>query len=96
MKILYKIIILVFCHLIGDYVLSSDYIQSTKGENWYHLFIHSALYCLPFLFIYGINASLLMLFITHFLIDMGKSRYEIYGIFHDQCYHYMLLIALYF
>ena len=35
--------LLVFCHLVGDYVLQSDFIAKTKGSNWYHLFVHCAM-----------------------------------------------------
>lgn len=34
-----KVILLVFCHLVGDYVLQNDFIAKTKGSNWYHSFI---------------------------------------------------------
>ena len=49
MQIIKKIVLIVLCHLFGDYVLQCDFIASTKGKNWYHLFVHCALYCLPFL-----------------------------------------------
>ena len=39
-----KLILLVFCHLVGDYVLQNDFIAKNKGSNWYHLFV-SAKYC---------------------------------------------------
>ena len=29
------ILILVACHLIGDYVLQSNYLAMNKGKNWY-------------------------------------------------------------
>ena len=41
--------ILVICHLIGDYFLQSDFIAKTKGQNWYHLFVHCILYVVPFM-----------------------------------------------
>lgn len=44
---LYTIVLIVLCHLIGDYVLQCDFIAQTKGKNWYHLFVHCALYCIP-------------------------------------------------
>lgn len=47
LETIFKIVI---AHLIGDYVLQSDFIAKTKGENWYHLFVHSALYVVPFLY----------------------------------------------
>ena len=36
MTILQKLILLIMCHLVGDYVLQSNFIASTKGKNWYH------------------------------------------------------------
>ena len=50
---LHTIVLIVLCHLIGDYVLQCDFIAQTKGENWYHLFVHCALYCVPFLIVFG-------------------------------------------
>lgn len=38
-----KILVLVFCHLIGDYVLQCDFIAKTKGENRYHMLVHCLL-----------------------------------------------------
>lgn len=29
-----KIIQLLFCHLVGDYVLQSPYLAETKGKDW--------------------------------------------------------------
>ena len=39
---LHTIILIILCHLIGDYVLQCDFVAQTKGKNWYHLFIHCA------------------------------------------------------
>ncbi len=36
---LHTIVLIVLCHLIGDYVLQCDFIAQTKGKNWYHLFV---------------------------------------------------------
>lgn len=50
-----NVIHLILCHLVGDYVLQCDFIAKTKGSNLYHLFVHCALYCLPFVLLYGID-----------------------------------------
>ena len=86
------IVILIMCHLIGDYFMSSDYIQTTKGENWYHLFIHSVLYCVPFAIMFGINILLIFLFIHHFIIDLLKARYKKINYIMDQVSHYIMLL----
>ena len=88
---------LVLCHLIGDYVLQSDYIAKTKGENWYHLFVHSALYCVPFMIVFesmGLLAVFCRLFCTHFVIDAWKSRYRKINYADDQCLHYGVLLVI--
>ena len=79
-----KLVQLLFCHLIGDYVLSSDYIQTTKGKNWYHLFVHTTLYCVPFAYVFGINYKLLIVFLSHIIIDALKARYAKISYSQDQ------------
>lgn len=91
---LYKIIILVMCHLIGDYVLQCDFIAQTKGKNWYHLFVHSVLYCVPFTLVFGIDIRLLIMFVGHFIIDTGKARYNYISYSQDQLMHYMYLLYI--
>ena len=58
-----KIIELVLCHLVGDYVLQLDFIAHTKGTNWYHLFVHCALYVLPFYILFGLTWQLVIIFL---------------------------------
>lgn len=87
------IITLIFCHLIGDYVLQTDFIAKTKGTNWYHLIIHCALYCLPFFIIYGLTWQLLFIFITHIVIDPLKARYNKINYITDQLLHYIVMLV---
>ena len=86
---------IIFCHLLGDYPLQPDFIAKTKGENWYHLFVHCALYCVPFAVVYGIDIRLLILFVTHFLVDMLKARYKAISYGADQTLHYLVALVLY-
>ena len=83
---------LVICHLIGDYVLQSDFLAKTKGDNWYHLFVHCALYCLPFMFMFGITWRLLCIFSVHFVVDALKARYKKINYTTDQIAHYLALL----
>ena len=50
-----QIIRLIFCHLLGDYVLQTPFLAETKGKNRYHMFVHCALYCFPFYFCFGLE-----------------------------------------
>lgn len=87
---------IVFCHLVGDYVLQCDFIAKTKGENWYHLFVHCILYCLPFYVVFGLTWELVVLFLTHVIIDALKARYEVMSYKTDQVLHYYVVMLLYF
>lgn len=92
-EIIYKLII---CHLIGDYVLQSDFIAKTKGENWYHLLIHCFLYSLPFYFVFGYSWKLIFVIIMHILIDPLKARYNKISYAMDQIVHYVTLLVYLF
>ena len=92
MKIIELLIKLVLCHLVGDYVLQNDFIAKTKGENIYHLFVHCALYCLPFLICFGFVWQLAVIFATHIVIDVLKARYKKITYITDQVLHYLVVL----
>ena len=85
------------CHFIGDYVLQSDFIANTKGSNWYHLLVHSILYCIPFAILFkyvglpNVWFSISILLITHFIIDAGKARYKACSYVEDQLFHFFVI-----
>lgn len=85
----------IFCHLMGDYVLQLDIIANTKGKNWYHLFVHCALYCLPFYIAFGYTWQLIIIFVTHIIIDALKARYKVLSYTMDQVLHYVIAIVCY-
>jgi hypothetical protein len=85
----------IFCHLVGDYVLQGDFIAKTKGENWYHLLVHCVLYCLPFYIVFGCTLQLIIIFVTHIVIDALKARYKLLNYTTDQALHYMIAITCY-
>jgi len=81
---------IILCHLFGDYVLQCDYIAKSKGDNWYHLFVHCALYTLPFCFCFGYNIGALVIFISHLIVDALKARYKKINYVVDQIIHYII------
>ena len=87
---LHTTVLIVLCHLIGDYVLQVDFIASTKGKNWYHLFVHCALYCVPFLIVFGWTWQLAVIFVTHMIVDPLKARWNKITYTQDQFFHYMI------
>lgn len=84
---------LIFCHLVGDYVLQTDFIAKTKGKNWYHLIVHGVLYCLPFFVLFGLTWKLSFIFITHMMIDLLKARYNKINYVTDQLLHYIVMLV---
>ena len=78
---------------MGDYVFQSSFLASTKGENWYHLFVHSLLYSLPFALCFGLNWRIPYIACTHFLVDAFKARWHWIGYAVDQAVHFILLIV---
>ena len=85
---------LVMLHLIGDYLFQTEFIASTKGENWYHLIVHSILYAVPFLFVVPDVKAILALILTHIVIDASKARYHLINYWEDQMLHYIVLLVM--
>lgn len=84
---------LVACHLIGDYVLQSDFIANTKGLSWYHLFVHCVLYTVPFYLAFGLCWQLAVLFVVHIIVDQLKARYNVIPYSIDQILHYAVTLV---
>lgn len=87
---------LLVCHLFGDYVLQTDFIAKTKGENFYHLIVHCVLYIVPFILV-GVRINLLwFIFATHLVIDYFKAINKVIEYDEDQYLHYgvLLFVAL--
>lgn len=93
--ILRRIVGVVICHLLGDYVLQTDFIAKTKGENRYHMFAHCTLYVVPFYICFGYSWSLYTLFASHYIVDLLKARYGKISYAVDQAGHYLIGIILY-
>lgn len=85
---------LVFCHMIGDYVLQSDFIARTKGENWWHMIVHCTMYVLPFYLVVGHDWCIAVLWVHHFIVDIMKARYKIIGYAEDQIFHLLVLTMI--
>ncbi len=88
-ELIYK---LIFCHLIGDYVLQSDFIAKSKGENMYHLLVHCFLYAVPFYIIFGYDVRIPVIIASHIVIDMLKARYKDIDYVTDQVLHYLVML----
>lgn len=87
-----KILLIIFCHLIGDYVLQNDFIAKTKGSNWYHLLVHCFLYIVPFYVCFGFDWRLIAILVSHIIIDPLKARWNKINYCEDQLYHYIVAL----
>lgn len=90
--LLYK---LIACHMLGDYVLQTDFLANTKGQNWWHLIAHCVLYTLPFAMAFGIDYNILLLFVSHIIIDALKARWQKIDYTQDQVAHIIIMVLLY-
>lgn len=65
------------CHLIGDYWLQTN-VQSNKkttGIKW--AILHGVLYTIPFIFLTQNIISLLIISITHIIIDRYRLSFKL-------------------
>jgi hypothetical protein len=58
-------------HLVGDYWTQSSWMTNNKGKRSWPCLLHALLYSLPFFFI-GTWPAVLVIFVTHFIIDRTK------------------------
>ena len=91
-SLLYKLVV---CHMLGDYVLQSDFLAKTKGKSWWHLVIHCVLYTMPFAVAFGVDQRIFWMFLSHVLIDAMKARWKVIGYAPDQVAHVVMILALY-
>lgn len=89
------LIILMMCHMVGDYVLQNDFIAKTKGKNMWHMISHCITYCTPFAFVFGVNYKLILIFIIHMITDLLKAKYNKINYTQDQVIH-MLSLLIFF
>lgn len=59
----------VLAHMIGDYLIQSDWMAQEKTKRWIPAILHGVSYGLPFLFLTTSPLALLVIMGTHILID---------------------------
>ena len=59
-------------HIIGDYVLQSEWMANEKIKNNVAAMVHSIVYTIPFLFLTQDSIALLIITGTHFVIDRWR------------------------
>ena len=56
-------------HLLGDYVLQSEYMAANKAKKTWVAFFHALVYTIPFYLICQSYTALFVIFFTHGVID---------------------------
>jgi hypothetical protein len=70
----------VLCHMVGDYILQSDWMATRKTSSWEAALVHAVTYCIPFAFLVWMTGGgwmgLLVIGGTHLVIDrLRLARY---------------------
>lgn len=63
----------VLAHLVGDYLLQSDYMANGKVERWRLAIWHGLTYALPFLLLTQSPAALLIISGSHIVLDRYRA-----------------------
>lgn len=71
-------------HLIGDYILQSDWMAENKTKRWWPALVHASIYSAPFLLlVFFAGASykaIALILVTHFCIDRYRlARYVVWA-----------------
>lgn len=70
----------IVAHLVGDYILQSDWMVREKGSSTMAATVHVVFYTLPFLLITQSPAALAIIAGTHFVIDRWRlARFLIWA-----------------
>lgn len=70
----------ILAHLVGDYVLQSDWMASQKTKRLTVAIVHAIAYSLPFLALRPSLAAWLMIVGTHAIIDRWRlARYVVWA-----------------
>lgn len=56
-------------HLVGDYILQSHWMATRKMNEWLPAVLHTVLYTAPFIFLTQDVSKLLVICLSHLLID---------------------------
>jgi len=60
---------IVLAHLVGDYLIQSDWMAAEKTRRWWPAIAHGLTYGLPFLLVTQSPAALAVIVGTHIVID---------------------------
>jgi Protein of unknown function (DUF3307) len=84
------------CHFVGDFAFQSTWMSIEKGKSWEVNFYHCATYTATFvLFAHPSLLAIIVLLVTHFIVDALKARYHIINsIWLDQTVHIVTILLI--
>ena len=84
------------CHFVGDFAFQSTWMSVEKGTSWEINFYHCATYTAVFvLFARPSLLAIMLLLVTHYIIDTLKARYKVIGpIWVDQSLHILTILLI--
>ena len=90
------ILLFLACHFIADFPFQGEWIANNKGKSNEILFYHCAIYVSTFVIFAKVSIiCALILFVSHFIIDILKARYKVVKhIWLDQVFHVVIIILL--
>ena len=56
-------------HMVGDYLLQTEWMATRKVERWWPAVVHGVVYCLPFLVLTRSGWALVVIGGTHAVLD---------------------------
>lgn len=80
--------ILLLCHLIGDYVLQSHVMATRKTSSWWWALIHAAFYSIPFAALLWMTAALVPALVALLVIGGTHAYIDRYAIAAKWCRWY--------
>jgi hypothetical protein len=73
-------VIQLILHLIGDYILQSDWMANNKTKSVFPAITHAVTYSLPFLILRPSILAFAVILTTHFIIDHWRlARYVVFA-----------------
>jgi hypothetical protein len=70
----------ILAHLVGDYLLQSDWMAQRKRTNAIAAMVHAFVYSLPFLFLRPSALAWYVIVVSHWAIDyLGLARYVVWA-----------------
>lgn len=71
---------ILLAHLVGDYLIQSDWMANEKTKRWCPAWVHAITYGLPYLFVTQSPVAIAVIVITHAVIDRYRlARYVVWA-----------------